>query len=277
MESERYANPGAPSEDVLDAFGATEKPIRIARGQRQNYRSGDIVLKPAEDDEETKWIAEFYLKAKCDGFRLPKPISAYNGRFIYGGWQAWEYIKGQPVKGRWIEKVDICIQFHQAIAGIIEPDYFKRRDQNPWVIADMVTWGELEIDHHPRIAPAVDRLRKCLRPVDDKSQLIHGDFGGNVMFSDPLLPAIIDLSPYWRPLAFAVGVVIADAIVWEGADESLIEAGYKLACFDQYLARAELRRVIELETIHKLYGWDMLGEIDAHLHLINTICERCNY
>ena len=276
MGSERYASPGAPADEVLRAFGVTEKPVRIAGGQGQNYRSGQIVLKPAEDDEETNWIAEFYLSTKCDGFRLPVPRRSQDGQFVFDGWQAWEYSEGQPVKGRWREKVDICIQFHQAIADITKPDYFNRRDQNPWVIADKVTWGEIEIDHHPRIAPAVAQLRNCLRPVNNKSQLIHGDFGGNVMFADFLLPVVIDLSPYWRPMAFAVGVVIADAIVWEGADESLIKAGYKLADFNQYLARAELRRVIELETIHKQYGWDMLDEIDAHIPLVNTICKRCS-
>jgi hypothetical protein len=184
-------------------------------------------------------------------------------------------MEGRSVRGRWREKIDICIKFHQAIANIPKPEYFEKRDQNPWVIADKVAWGELEIDYHPKVALAVEKLLECLSPVDENSQLIHGDFGGNVMFSDTLLPAVIDLSPYWRPMPFAVGVVIADAIVWEGAGASLIEAGYQLDDFIQYLIRAELRRIIELETINTLYGWDMLREIDAHLPLINTLYEIC--
>ena len=266
---------GPPSADVLRAFGTTERPIHIPGGQGQNYRSGHVVLKPARDDEEANWVADFYLVVECRGFRLPKPIRSDMGSFVYDGWQAWEYIEGRQVRGRWIEKIEVCHRFHQAIAGFPQPTYFERREQNPWVIADKATWGETKIEHHPRIAPAVEQLRKCLHVVSVTSQLIHGDFGGNVLFSDELSPAIIDFSPYWRPVEFAIAVIIADAIVWGGADESLIEAGSNLNDFHQYLARAELRRVIELDTLHQMYGWNMLEQIDAHLPLIRAISRRC--
>ncbi|MEA3439567.1 MAG: hypothetical protein U9R58_04725 [Chloroflexota bacterium] len=270
------SNLGPPPEDVLHAFGATERPTHIAGGQGQAYRSGHIILKPAKDDEETNWIAEFYLAVDCDGFRLPKPIRTNSGCFVYGGWQAWEYIEGQHKRERWNETIEVCIRFHQAIADFSQPTYFNRREQNPWVVADKVAWGEMEIEHHPRIAPVVEQLRQCLHTVNEKSQLIHGDFGGNVLFSDDLSPAIIDFSPYWRPVEFAVGVMIADAIVWEGADKSLMIAGFKYDNFCQHLARAELRRVVELETLHQMYGWEILDQIEAHLPLINAICKRCS-
>jgi hypothetical protein len=44
---------------------------------------------------------------------------------------------------------------------------------------------------------------------------------------------------------------------------------------DQHLARGELRRIIELETLLALYGRDKIDEIDAHLPLIDLICQRC--
>ena len=236
----RMSDLGPPPTEVLRAFGATEKPVPIAGGQGQNHRSGDVILKPAKDDEETNWTAEFYLAVDCDGFRLPKPIRSSGGGFVYAGWQAWKYIEGQNKRGHWSEKIQICTRFHQAIADFSRPIYFDRRDQNPWVIADKVAWGEMEIEHHPQVAPSVEQLRRCLCAVNEKSQLIHGDFGGNVLFSDESDPAVIDFSPYWRPVEFAIGVVIADAIVWEGADESLIEAGQEFSDFNQHLARAEL-------------------------------------
>jgi hypothetical protein len=142
-------------------------------------------------------------------------------------------------------------------------------------VADEVAWGERDIAHHPRIAPVIEQLRTCLDDVNEQSQLIHGDFGGNLLFSEHRPPTVIDFSPYWRPVEFAVGVIIADAIVWEGADMSLIEAGSQLDNFDQHLARAELRRIIELETLHQMYGWAMLDEIEAHLPLVEEICHRC--
>lgn len=95
------------------------------------------------------------------------------------------------------------------------------------------------------------------------------------MFSVSHPPAVIDFSPYWRPVEFAVGVIVADAIVWGGADESLIDAGYRFDNFDQHLARAELRRIIELETIHRQAGTDVIPQIKAHWPLIEMIANRC--
>jgi len=261
-----------PSAEILQAFGTTQQPISIAGGQGQNYRAGNVILKPAKDDEETNWVAEFYLRVDCEGFLLPRPIRTAQGNFVHQGWQAWEYIVGEPEKGRWVETVEICVRFHQALANYPRPAYFDRREPNPWVIADQVTWGELEIAHHPQIAPAVTKLTKCLEKVPEKSQLIHGDFGGNVLFSNP--PTVIDFSPYWRPVEFAVGIIIADAIVWEGADLSLIELGNQFNNFYQHLVRAELRRVLEIETIHEMYGWEILDQIEAHQPLIETLVER---
>ena len=203
------------------------------------------------------------------------PIRSKQGSFVYDGWQAWERLEGEHLPGRWLEKIEVCLQFHQAIAHLPRPSYFDRREQNPWVIADKVTWGEMQLEHHPHILPAVEKLRGCLREINEEPQLIHGDIGGNILFSGKLPPAIIDFSPYWRPVAFAVGVMIVDAIVWEGADFSLMEAGNIFRDFEEYLVRAELRRVIELDALFKVYGWQMLDEIEAHHPLIEVLSERC--
>jgi len=71
-----------------------------------------------------------------------------------------------------------------------------------------------------------------------------GDLTGNVLFSDGLPPAVIDFSPYWRPIAFASAVVVADALVWEGADENLVEAVAHIERFDQFLLRALIYRAV---------------------------------
>jgi hypothetical protein len=251
------------------------------------------VLKPAVDDEETNWIAWFYQSAPRDGFRLPVPVRSRSGDIVYHGWQAWEALEGRAesrgeasglLDAGWIarrspdaspllETIALCQRFHRAIAGMPRPTYFDRRTQNPWVVADQVTFDERPYEHHPPLAPVIEQLRGCLRPLDGADQLIHGDFGGNVLFADGLPPAIIDFSPYWRPPELALGVVVADAIVWEGADLSLIDACSQVPNFVQHLARAELRRIIELETLHRFYAWDILDEIEAHLPLVRAIVE----
>ena len=267
-------SPIFPSPEVLEAFGARGVPETLGGGQGLSVRAGEVVLKPAEDSEETRWLAEFYLALKPDGFRLPRPRRAHDGAFVFQSWQAWDYLEGKHEGGRWEEVLEVCERFHRALAGLPKPQYFPRRAQNPWVVADQVAWGEKEIAHYPQIAPLVGQLRAALEPLTAHDQLIHGDFGGNVLFAEGLPPAVIDFSPYWRPAPFAAGVVVADAIIWEGADFSLIQAGTHLEHFRQHLLRAELRRVIELETLYQQYGWNVLTEIEAHKPLIARICRR---
>ena len=88
------------------------------------------------------------------------------------------------------------------------------------------------------------RLVSALRPLAAPSQLIHGDLTGNVLFHDLLPPAIIDLAPYWRPPAYASAIVVGDALVWEGADESVLDAVAHIGDFPQYLLRALIYRAV---------------------------------
>jgi hypothetical protein len=73
---------------------------------------------------------------------------------------------------------------------------------------------------------------------------VHGDLSGNVLFAEELAPAIIDFSPSWRPPAYASAIVVADAIVWEGADELLIDTAAHIPHFPQFLVRALIMRAV---------------------------------
>ena len=46
------------------------------------------------------------------------------------------------------------------------------------------------------------------------------------------------MSAYWRPAAYACAIIIADALVWEGADTSILAAVRHIDGFGQYLLRA---------------------------------------
>jgi uncharacterized protein (TIGR02569 family) len=87
-------------------------------------------------------------------------------------------------------------------------------------------------------------LVSALRPVTAPSQLIHGDLTGNVLFDSAQPPAIIDFSPYWRPTAYASAIVIADALIWEGADRQALDAVAHLGDLGQYLVRALIFRAV---------------------------------
>ena len=53
---------------------------------------------------------------------------------------------------------------------------------------------------------------------------MHGDLRGNVLFADPLAPAIIDFSPYRRPPGWASAVVAVDAVTTCDAALALLAA-----------------------------------------------------
>ena len=106
-----------------------------------------------------------------------------------------------------------------------------------WAIADRVAWGELPADRFEQVGH-LPRLLAALRPVDAPSQLVHSDLTGNVLFAEGFPPAIIDLSLYWRPPAYASAIVVADALVWEGAGEDLLETIAHVEAWEQFLLRA---------------------------------------
>jgi hypothetical protein len=80
--------------------------------------------------------------------------------------------------------------------------------------------------------------------VSGTAQLFHGDLTGNVLFHPHLPPLVIDLSPYWRPPAFASAVVIADALVFEGARSDVVQPMLVDPIFPQYLLRALIFRAV---------------------------------
>ena len=66
----------------------------------------------------------------------------------------------------------------------------------------------------------------------------------NVLFAEGQDPAVIDISPYWRPAGFASAVVVADAICWRAADpEVLLDAVAGVEDFPQLLVRALIYRM----------------------------------
>jgi hypothetical protein len=64
------------------------------------------------------------------------------------------------------------------------------------------------------------------------------------LFDSAKAPAIIDFSPYWRPTAYASAIVIADALIWEGADRQVLDAVTHIGDFGQYMIRALIFRAV---------------------------------
>ena len=232
-----------PPRRVREAFGGHDEPVLLAGGRGLAWRVGDLVFKPSDlAADELAWQADVLPTVRNPDFRLSIPRRAVGGELVVDDWTAWSYLPGEHRAGRWAEVIEIGDRFHRALAGLARPSFIAART-DPWAIGDRVAWGEAPIEPY-RAVPHVVRLADRLVPVEARSQLVHGDLTGNVLFAEGLPPAVIDLSMYWRPPAFATAIVVVDALVWEGADESLLESVADVDDFGQMLARALLYRLV---------------------------------
>jgi len=234
-----------PPAHVLAAFGASGDPELLGGGQGSAWRSGALVLKPldrAMSPEELEWQGTVLGALREDGFRVPRPRRARDGSALVDGWCAWEHLEGRHEERRWADVIAVGDCFHAALAGVPRPALLDARTDH-WAIGDRVAWGELPAAGFARVKH-LPRLLDALRPIDAPSQLVHGDLTGNVLFAPGLPPAVIDFSPYWRPTAFASAVVVGDALAWEGADESLLDAVAHVDDFPQFLLRALIYRIV---------------------------------
>lgn len=206
-------------------------------------RAGSIVVKPADTSEAIlAWQAETLTKISDDGLRLALPRCSLDGRFVVDGWIASTFCSGGHERGRWLDIIAAGERLHAALAGVSCPGFVLARD-DPWSIADRAAWGEVPLTPYLR-APHVVRLASRLAPVSAPTQVVHGDLTGNVLFADPLPPAVIDLSMYCRPTAYASAIVVADALAWEGATPADLERAISTSGFGQFLARALLFRIV---------------------------------
>jgi uncharacterized protein (TIGR02569 family) len=205
--------------------------------------AGGLVFKPLDvSEEELRFQADLLSTLPQGGFRVAAPRRSPGGELIVGGWTCCELLAGKHEERRWVDIIHAGRRFHDAIRDVREPAFIRGRT-HAWSIGDRVALGELAVDRIPPVRHLA-RLRERYRPVKQPAQLIHGDLTGNVLFSSSLPPAIIDFSPYFRPEPFASAIVVADALVFEGADEHLLAAVSGVPDLPQYLLRALVYRLV---------------------------------
>jgi uncharacterized protein (TIGR02569 family) len=232
---------------VLDAFGVGGAPVPLAGGRGRSIRVGGFVFKPADGtEEEVEWAASVLerLAPGGSGFRVPAPLRAADGRSVVEGWTAGEFLEGEcGPRGRWSDVLGAGRAFHAALRELPRPGFLDRRT-HPWAVADRVAWGEEQAEVAAELAGPLSALLELRRPVEQASQLVHGDLTGNVLFAAGEEPAVIDFSPYWRPPLFAEAIVVADGLLWFGPPPDLPVGGGGRPDWRQMLVRALIFRLV---------------------------------
>jgi hypothetical protein len=214
---------------VIRAFnGSPGSLVRLHGGQGGSWRADGVVLKQAGPDSPAPWLGPALQSMPGDpGFRLARPLASCHGTWIVEGWEATEWLAGRHESGRWRDAIAVSEGFHRAVRDHVRERPAAIASSSAWGVGDRVAWREEDPGPlHPLAAATLARLGPLLDEhwTGPAAQLIHGDLGvGNILFADEqgLPPAVLDVSPYWRPAGFALAVLVADALAWEGAPPAL--------------------------------------------------------
>lgn len=249
-------NSTIPSQ-VPRLFGASGEANHLPGGQGKAFRYDNIVLKPCDDPVEWNGLAPLLSELCPDGYRVARPVQSLDRRWVVDGWMATRIVEGTSgYAGREVEALSACRRFHQDIF-----DVYRSTDCPGWLgsmpsiyrKADQLAWGELLLvdEFGEDVCKLLNPIVAALGPVDLPNQITHGDPGGdNVLFAEKLAPAILDISPYWRPAGYAIAMMLADGIAWEGSKCSTL----RLAQDEPYIGQLMLRAVLFRLTVAVLWS-----------------------
>ena len=216
--------PVEPPYAVLRDFALSGQAVPLIGGDALAYRVGGFVVKPVDDAEEATYAAEVIDSAVARHplhqpmpIRVPRPRRTADGAWLSNGWAAWEYLPGDHRRD-WPNVIAAGAYLNSMLAELPRPAFLNSRTSD-WVVGDLVAFGERdEVDIPAPMKRLVDELVRLRRPLAaPSSQLIHADLTGNVLFADPLPPAVIDFTPFHRPPGYASAGVVVDAVIWHGA------------------------------------------------------------
>jgi uncharacterized protein (TIGR02569 family) len=261
------ATPEPPPPHVRAAFGArVEEPELLEAGAA--WRCGDTVLKPAANTAEAAWVAQTLDPLEPEDVRVARPVRSTDGRWVVSGWSASRNITGRP-EPRHDEVVAMSLRLHAATSVLTRPRFLDTR-QDLYALADRMAWGEQE---YPLPTDKGGRLYAVLatsrRKMHLRSQVVHGDLFGNVLFAGNAPPGVIDFHPYWRPAEWAAAVSVIDALAWGGSDPAIVERWSHLSEWPQALLRALLFRL----AVHALHPRSTTASLGGLEHASQTVLE----
>lgn len=244
------------SAEIAQAFDAVDAPHLLPGGEGRTYRAGDIVYRREANIVEATYLADVYHSLHSDDFRVPRPIRTKQGSWISStGWSAWTFVPGRPAGQADLPSVVAAVRaFHRALADLPYPAYLATRD-TLYDRTDQTAWDMVPDTIEPELLPLVTELLRLRQPVAPlRPQLIHGDLNEeNILVAPGVPPALIDLTPYWRPPEFGLAVLA----YWFGpyrGDINVLSAFAEVQEFDQMLVRAALRTLLISQAFGKQSG-----------------------
>ena len=231
---------------VREAFGLDGEAVAVPGGEGVSVRVGDVVVKRVHDVDEAEWTGDLLSRLAQDGFRVARPVPTVAGRWTHASWSAAEFIPAlRPVAPAWHVVTAVGLRFSDAaeVARDGQPWPLSGRTHR-WSIADRAAWDELRVDLNPEASEVLRRLGSRLGDPPTERQVVHGDLTGNVHVDASDVPVVLDFSPYFRPRRWAAAIVVADAVLWHGAEPSLAASFAATESGHDLLRRALIFRMV---------------------------------
>ncbi|KQU80849.1 MULTISPECIES: phosphotransferase [unclassified Rhizobacter] len=211
-------------DEAVRRFTEASTVERLPGGQGRSVRAGALVLKPVDELRKHEWLGDALERVDFEGLKVAVPVRSRAGRWCEQGLGATRYFGGGFVEGRIADKLAAADAFHRATRLVARPPAFDAW-RSPWIEAARVAWHERGLpDAAPQDVKAVlSSLRARCEPVDLPSQFVHTDLAGNILF-DGDAPVVIDISPAFRPVAYAHTVLVADSVAWHHEPAASLEA-----------------------------------------------------
>lgn len=242
-----------PSEHVLDLFAVPGDVEPLPGGQGHSVRAGDLVLSPGRDPEVLDLLGPALARLAADldtrpgrdqrDLRVAMPVPARDGEWVVDGWAATRFEPGTRLLTELSATRAVGAVLHAELARVVGRRPLAREAaRDRWAAAERVAFGEAPVpDGAPQLVRALlDRLEGD--PLGPE-QLVHGDLAGNILLDPRGAPVVLDVSPYWRPAAWAEAVWVLDSVLWWGADPEEIRALAEGPGADA-LARAAIFRIL---------------------------------
>jgi hypothetical protein len=241
-----------PSKKVLEEFGCSGTPVRLAGGQGNTWRAGDVVLKQ-DDLVSVAYTAVVIQSLPQAGYRLASSLEPKDSVWTVEGWAGYSFVPGTFFPGKFVEeRFMVSRQFHRDLRFLPNAEFLGEQS-DPWTVAQQMAFGNRDWEASSEIAPLLELLGSFEDAKATVWQIIYADIAGNFLFEPGLAPAIIDLTFKWSPAGFAEVVMAVDIVLWEGV--SLDDC---LRCLSpkeiSLIPLAIKRRLLEIDTLHRLGG-----------------------
>jgi uncharacterized protein (TIGR02569 family) len=210
---------------VRAAFGLHGDGVRLPGGVTGVVRFGDVVVKPVADAAEAEWEqAAFAILPMPADVRWARPVASRDGRFVVDGWIADEFVPDlTPVAPDWSTVIELGRRFHRATRSLPIPTALLAARRHRWARAERHAFDEGRVPLDGRLAAIDTELASRCAPDRGPAQVVHVDLTTNVFLDGHGVPTVLDIAPGGRSPAYPGAVVVADALVWHGADLHLLD------------------------------------------------------